>query len=89
MSNNADKLASLRARFVELKATLDRRIKENDESLRRLADLNHHIDQLLERSKRHSLWPAPERNSLCSLSRKILILIVCRCTPLKNATSEH
>jgi predicted nuclease with TOPRIM domain len=71
MSNNADELASLRARFVELKATLDRRIKENDESLRRLADLNHHIDQLLERSKRHSLCPSPKRNSLSSLSRKI------------------
>jgi predicted nuclease with TOPRIM domain len=53
MSNNADELASLRARFIELKATLDRRIKENDESLRRIANLNHHIDQLLERSKRH------------------------------------
>ena len=62
MSINADELASLRARFIELKATLDRRIKENDESLRRIANLNHYIDQLLEKSKRHFIAPRAKAN---------------------------
>jgi hypothetical protein len=57
MSNNAAELASLRARFIELKTMLDRRIKENDESLRRIANLNQYIHQLLERSIRHFIAP--------------------------------
>jgi hypothetical protein len=57
MNNNADELQKLGARFIELKTTLDRRIKENEESLRRISDLNHYIDQLLQKSKRHFIAP--------------------------------
>ena len=59
MNNNTDELAKLRARFIELKTTLDGRIKENHESLIRIANLNYHIDRLLERSKRHFTTPRP------------------------------
>lgn len=62
MNNNADELQKLRARFIELKTTLDRRIKENDESLTRLSNLNQYIDQLLQRSKRHCIAPVLETN---------------------------
>ena len=57
MNNNTDELAKLRARFIELKTTLDGRIKENDESLRSIANLNYHIDRLLDKSKRHFITP--------------------------------
>ena len=53
MTNNADELQKLRSRFIELKTTLDSRIKENDDSLRRIVNLNYYIDQLLARAKRH------------------------------------
>lgn len=62
MNNNTDELAKLRGRFIELKTTLEERIKENHESLIRIANLNYHIDRLLERSKRHFTTPAPKTN---------------------------
>jgi hypothetical protein len=58
MNNNTDELAKLRVCFIELKTTLDGRIKENHESLIRIANLNYHIDRLLERSKRHFITPS-------------------------------
>jgi hypothetical protein len=57
MNSNTDELAKLRARFIELKTTLDARIKENHESLIRIRNLNYHIDRLLEKSKRHFITP--------------------------------
>jgi hypothetical protein len=57
MDNNTDELAKLRARFIEVKTTLDDRIKENRESLIRIANLNYHIDRLLDKSKRHFITP--------------------------------
>ena len=64
MNNNTDELAKLRARFIELKTTLDARIKENHESLTRIADLNYHIDRLLNKSKRHFIIPRSQDKSL-------------------------
>ena len=59
MNNNIDELAKLRARFIELKTTLDARIKENQESLIRIGNVNYHIDRLLDKSKRHFIKPHP------------------------------
>jgi hypothetical protein len=53
MNNTIDELAKLKAGFIELKTTLDGRIKENHESLIRIANLSYHIDRLLDKSKRH------------------------------------
>jgi hypothetical protein len=57
MDKNTDELAKLRACFIEVKATLDGRIKENHESLVRIANLNYHIYRLLDKSKRHFITP--------------------------------
>jgi hypothetical protein len=57
MRKNADELAKLRARCIELKTTLDRRLKENHESLIRIANVNYYIDRLLESRKDTSLQP--------------------------------
>jgi hypothetical protein len=51
MPNNTDDLAKLRVRCIELKTTLDRHLKENNESLIRIANLKFHIDFLLESPK--------------------------------------
>jgi hypothetical protein len=53
MSNNTDELAKLRARFSEIMTTLDRNIKENQESMIRIANVNYYIDRLLDKVKRH------------------------------------
>jgi hypothetical protein len=57
MNNNTDELAKLRARFIELKTTLDDRIQENHESLIRIANVNYYIDRLLDKVKRHFITP--------------------------------
>ena len=57
MNNNTYELAKLRARLIEVKTTLDARIKENRESLIRIAKLNYDIDRLLGKSKRHFITP--------------------------------
>lgn len=59
MNNNIDELATLRARFIELKTTLDRNINENRESMIRIAKVNYHIDRLLDNSKRHFIKLRP------------------------------
>ena len=61
MNKNTDELAKLRARFIELKTTLDGRIKENHESLIRIANLTYHINRLLDKSKRHFITPPQSR----------------------------
>jgi hypothetical protein len=58
MRNNTDELATLRARFVELKTTLDRHLKENHELLIRIANVNYCIERLLESRKDTSLQSA-------------------------------
>ena len=47
-------LSELRQRFIELKARLDRNIKENQETMRNIANLNYHIDGLLVKPKNTS-----------------------------------
>jgi hypothetical protein len=64
MNSNTHELAKLRARFMELKTTLDGRIKENHESLIRIADLSYHIDRLLDKSKRHFITSRSQDKSL-------------------------
>ena len=59
MNNDIDELAKLRTRFIELKTTLDRNIKENPESMIRIAKVNYHIDRLLDNSKRHFIKLRP------------------------------
>ena len=51
MRNNNDELAKLRARCIELKTTLERRLKENREPLIRITNLNYHVDCLLQSRK--------------------------------------
>jgi hypothetical protein len=62
MRNNTDELANSRARCVELKTTLDRHLKENHESLIRIANVNYYIDRLLESGKGTSLQPVLKTN---------------------------
>ena len=47
-------LSELRQRFIELKARLDRNIKENQETMRNIANLNYRIDGLLVKPKNTS-----------------------------------
>ena len=47
------RLSELRQSFIELKATLDHNIKENHETLRKIAHLNSDIDRLLAKSQKH------------------------------------
>lgn len=47
------RLTNLRQRFIELKTTLDRNIKENRETMRNIANLNYYIDGLLAKAKKH------------------------------------
>jgi predicted nuclease with TOPRIM domain len=46
-------LSELRECFIELKARLDRNIKENQETMRNIANLNYYIDSLLVKVKKH------------------------------------
>jgi hypothetical protein len=62
MRNNIDELAKLRGRCIELKTTLDRRLKENHESLIRVANVNYYVDRLLESRKDTSLQPVLKTN---------------------------
>ena len=51
--NNAkQRLSELRQSFIELKATLDHNIKENHETMRKIAALNYDIDRLLAKTTR-------------------------------------
>ena len=47
------RLSELRQRFIEPKATLDHNIKENQETMKKIANLNYYIDSLLAKVKRH------------------------------------
>jgi hypothetical protein len=47
-------LSELRECFIELKARLDRNIKENQETMRNIANLNYDIDSLLLKPKNTS-----------------------------------
>ena len=59
MNNNTDELAKLRARFSKLMTTLDRNIKENQESMIRIANVNYHIDRLLDKGQK-TLYYTPQ-----------------------------
>jgi hypothetical protein len=78
MRNNIDELAKLRARCIELKTTLDRHLKENHESLIRIANVNYYIDRLLESRKDTSLQPVLKTN-----------LVVVRIPPCDDIDDIH
>jgi hypothetical protein len=66
MGNKTDKLAKLRARCIELKATLDRRLNENHEILIRIANVNYYIDRLQESRKDTSMQPTLKTNAVAA-----------------------
>jgi predicted nuclease with TOPRIM domain len=46
MAAQAEDLANLRKRLLELKATIDRRIKENEELMNRIDNWKFHFENL-------------------------------------------
>ena len=47
------RLAELREEFIKLRGSLDRNIKDNQETLAGISNLNYHIGRLLDRAKKH------------------------------------